>query len=585
MLLFHNAKGLILGKAIIAGITSIRNVLTSVVITKSIINIVTKGEPIVELIKVMGCYILFVICSLLASTLFEHYYAPQANEKLSNKLYQLLHRKLTEIDLSRYDDPEFYNEYILVMNHLKTRVRAFMSNIERFVIYITNLTLITSVFATIDLGLFLITIVSTASTLLLNAPIAKALHQKLVSTESIRRKKAYLVNTFFNHKFAKEIQTSKIGDLLLTKYIENHNDLHDAMAAKSKKIAILNFFQVYLSGYFTVSFVMVVYLGYQALVTHRIDVGGFVAAFNGINILLGSIYFILGNFIRQLKEDSLWIDSLKQVIDEQPKIISGSLQIASIQAISFQNVSFTYPGNTEATLRNIYLDISQNEKIAIVGFNGAGKTTLIKLLMRLYDVTEGSIRVNGVDIREYSLEQYREKFGSIFQDYQIYTCPIANNISMDNQYDRNLVETALKGAGYIQHNNSTQFSINTEIQREYCENGEFLSGGQYQKIATARALYSKKAEIIVMDEPSSALDPIAESNFYNSICDSINGKILILISHRLSTTKYVDRIVVLESGRIVEVGSHDELLSRGGVYAEMWNCQANKYTQANIDGE
>ena len=206
MLLFHNAKGLILGKAIIAGITSIRNVLTSVVITKSIINIVTKGEPIVELIKVMGCYILFVICSLLASTLFEHYYAPQANEKLSNKLYQLLHRKLTEIDLSRYDDPEFYNEYILVMNHLKTRVSAFMSNIERFVIYITNLTLITSVFATIDSGLFLITIVSTASTLLLNAPIAKALHQKLVSTESIRRKKAYLVNTFFNHKFAKEIQ-------------------------------------------------------------------------------------------------------------------------------------------------------------------------------------------------------------------------------------------------------------------------------------------------------------------------------------------------------------------------------------------
>ncbi len=215
-----------------------------------------------------------------------------------------------------------------------------------------------------------------------------------------------------------------------------------------------------------------------------------------------------------------------------------------------------------------------------MGENGAGKTTLIKLIMRLYDITEGSITFGGVDIRKLNIKAYREKIGVVFQDFQIYGATLAENVKMDfvNEDDgeREKILTVLERADLGNKLETLSGNINTELTKEFSDNGTMLSGGESQKVAIAR-MFMRDMPIAILDEPSSALDPIAEYRLNKSMLENAENQAVILISHRLSTTKDADRIILLEDGRIAESGTHSELLSGGGIYAKMWNVQAEKY--------
>ena len=218
-----------------------------------------------------------------------------------------------------------------------------------------------------------------------------------------------------------------------------------------------------------------------------------------------------------------------------------------------------------------------------MGYNGAGKTTLIKLLMRLYDPTEGQIRMNGRDIREYDVDGYRDKIGTVFQDFRIFAASIAENV-MNGIYheetDRQTVLTALDAAGFTEKLNKLEQGIDTPLTREFNQKGTNLSGGEGQKVAIAR-VFARPYELIIMDEPSSALDPVAEYNLNQAILQYAADKTVIFISHRLSTTRMADRIYMFAEGQLCEEGSHDELMALNGKYAEMFNMQAQKY----IEGE
>lgn len=249
--------------------------------------------------------------------------------------------------------------------------------------------------------------------------------------------------------------------------------------------------------------------------------------------------------------------------------------------LELKNVSFKYKDSEKYVLKNVSMTVRKGEKLALVGENGAGKTTLIKLIMRLYDVTEGSITFGGTDIRELNIRAYREKIGAVFQDFQIYGATLAENVRMDfiNKGDvdeREKIHTVLKRADFGDKLERLSDGIDTELTKEFSDSGTMLSGGESQKVAIAR-MFVRNMPIAILDEPSSALDPIAEYRLNKSMLENAESQAVILISHRLSTTKDADRIILLENGSIAESGTHSELIAGCGKYAEMWNVQAEKY--------
>jgi ATP-binding cassette subfamily B protein len=243
------------------------------------------------------------------------------------------------------------------------------------------------------------------------------------------------------------------------------------------------------------------------------------------------------------------------------------------------NISFHYGNTDNLVLKNINISITSGEKIAIVGHNGAGKSTLVKLLMRLYDPAGGSIILNGVDIREYKLSSYRNLFAAVFQQYKVFSMDIMQNILLAEnitEKDKENAVAGMKNSGIYEKVSSLPKGADTVLTKEFDSGGVIFSGGEYQKIAVAR-VFTKPCKFVILDEPSSALDPVAEFKMYEAMMDACVNKSVIYISHRLSSAVLADKIYMLENGEIVETGTHAELLSQNGRYADMWHKQAEQY--------
>jgi ATP-binding cassette subfamily B protein len=260
--------------------------------------------------------------------------------------------------------------------------------------------------------------------------------------------------------------------------------------------------------------------------------------------------------------------------NENGKLIPRPVQ----KGITFENVSFKYPDNDFWAVRNLSFTLNPGEKLALVGENGAGKTTLVKLLACLYKPTEGRILIDGIDILDYQLADLRANIGIIFQDYIRYEMTVSDNIAVgdienieDKEAIRNASEMSMANEVIAQLPNGLE-----QVLGKRFKEGTELSGGQWQKIALARA-YMRNAQLIVLDEPTSALDARAEHQVFQRFSELIHGKMAVLISHRFSTVRMADRILFLEKGKLIELGTHDELLNLNGKYAELFQLQAQGY--------
>lgn len=247
--------------------------------------------------------------------------------------------------------------------------------------------------------------------------------------------------------------------------------------------------------------------------------------------------------------------------------------------IEFRDVSFKYPNTEQYALRHFSMELRVGEKLAIVGMNGSGKTTMIKLLCRLYDPQEGEILLNGVDIRKFRHEEYSRLFSVVFQDYQLFSFLLGENVAVSGDYDEARVRKCLEGAGLGQRLEELEQGIHTYLNKDY-EDGVEFSGGEAQKVAIARAIY-KKAPFVLLDEPTAALDPLAEFEIYKRFDEIVEDKTAIYISHRLSSCRFCDKIAVFHEGRLIQQGTHDQLVQdQAGKYYEMWNAQAQYYVGA-----
>ena len=251
--------------------------------------------------------------------------------------------------------------------------------------------------------------------------------------------------------------------------------------------------------------------------------------------------------------------------------------------IEFRDVSFCYPGAEEYALRHFSLKLKIGEKLAIVGMNGSGKTTMIKLLCRLYDPQEGEILLNGVNIKKFKQEEYSRLFSVVFQDFSLFSLMLAQNVAVNVDFDEGKVEKCLEDAGFGERLAGWEQGLATYLYKDYEDSGVEISGGEGQKIALARAIY-KEAPFILLDEPTAALDPLAEYEIYTSFDKIAGNKTAIYISHRLSSCKFCDKIAVFHKGQLVQLGNHDELVAdTNGKYYEMWEAQAQYYRKKGMD--
>lgn len=297
-----------------------------------------------------------------------------------------------------------------------------------------------------------------------------------------------------------------------------------------------------------------------------------------MQIISGIMMF--ANTLGKLKEILSLARDYFKILEAESTMIYGNreLDLTNGFEIEFNNVSFKYPKSDIYALKQINLKISNGEKLAVVGRNGSGKTTFIKLLCRLYDVDEGEILINGINIKEYTRDSLNKLYSIVFQNYKILSLTVADNISANDECDKDMLNSALDKANIKDRIEAMPQKEKTYLYKDLDKSGVEISGGEAQKLALARALY-KDSPIVILDEPTAALDPIAENEIYSRFNSFVENKTAIYISHRLSSCAFCDRIAVFDNAELVETGTHNELISANGRYAELWNAQASYYLE------
>ena len=323
-----------------------------------------------------------------------------------------------------------------------------------------------------------------------------------------------------------------------------------------------------------------IYVGAKAFIG-AFGIGSFVLYRGTVEKFISAVS-TLGTRIGMLKDNNKYLEELYRYLDLQDELNAGTLvpkaESNGGYSVEFKNVSFKYPGSEKFALKNVTFKFKIGEKLAFVGMNGSGKTTFVKLLCRLYEPTEGQILLNGVDVREYDFNEYIKLFSVVFQDFAVFQYELKYNVGCEIEPDIARVEDCLRRAGLEERVNQLEKGVDSCIGKWYDATGVDFSGGEKQKIAIARALY-KESPFIILDEPTASLDPLAEADIYARFNEIVTDKTAVYISHRLSSCRFCDKIVVFDEGGIIQQGSHDELVNAAGKYCELWHAQAQYYTE------
>lgn len=574
-LMFKASPLLVIGELCTGILEIVPNRLISVIGVKYIIDVMASGERTYRIFEAVAVIAAIIILSKAVSWIYREFFWNVEKEKCYYEFNKRLYEKAKSLDLESYDDPEFYNSFILTIESSSDNIQNLLGLIRNYFGNIVAFISISTVMATIDPICLVIILASVAIFMPLSKTIGNLQTQRQVENTKYHRRSDYFQRIFYLQDYAKEVRMNNIHPLLIDRYNDAADDVINNQDKYCTKIARLYCVQEIGVQVIGIMFLLPLYLGYLVLVKQTISAGDFVATFNGAYSIATSVNFLTVWAIARFEERAKIIEKFRVFLNTDCKIKDGknSVEIAEPKEIKIENLSFTYPGNKEPTLNNINLTIKPYEKIALVGFNGAGKTTLTNLMLRLYDATDGSIKIDGEDIKNVPVDEHRNRFSAVFQDFQIFSCSVAENVSLSDIYDKDRVNTALHYSGFTKQLDN---GVDTELLREFDDTGVMLSGGESQKVAVSRAFY-KNCPYVILDEPSANLDPVAEYNLNHAMLEAAENKTVIFISHRLSTTVNADKIYVMEHGKIIESGSHTSLMSQNGTYAKMFRLQAEKY--------
>lgn len=554
-----------------------RNFLQNILFLKVLLNIIDSNGDFSFYLKYL---VLFLVLSLITKGCqwIGEYMEQNATKRVLKSLNNIVFEKAAQLDVSCYEDPAFYDKYqratnVLTNGYFDVFCWDLASAIGSMVSFICVIVTITS----IDPAL-LVFLIPVLFVFVIQIAASKCFYKRDLEMTTNNRVKAYIQRTVFLKDFSKDMRTSNIFYVLMKRF----EGAIEANIVILKRYGIKLFLYSMVSTLFS-EFIPIIgtytYAGYQFIHGDKMNISGFSVVLSSINTVR-DVTLDIAECFDELNQMSLYFQNLRDFLDYEPKIISGSKKADDFESIEFKNVSFKYPSADKYSLKNVNIKISKGETLAVVGINGAGKSTLVKLLLRFYDPDEGQILYNGIDIREYELDSYRDKFATVFQDYKNFAISVFENVMCHacTDEEKDIAKEALQKSGVWNKISAFENGGDTVLTREFDENGAGLSGGENQKVSTAR-LFAKNFDIAVLDEPSSALDPIAEYNMYENLISATVDKTVIYISHRLSSAVLSDKIFVLDKGTVIESGSHSQLMQSGGEYSQMFELQSKSYKE------
>ena len=569
----YNKKYLIL--SIIFAVYSSTDTIFSILSIKFVLDFINRGENLFYVLLFLLILTMVMITIEIIGTWYNHKFVPEQVQKLKNSIRIELLSKASNIDYEYFENAEFYDKYIRAIEEADNRALDVMDSINKFVKSLSTLVALLAIIVTLDGPIIIISIISLIFTLFVNVKGNTFNYKENTEKLPVKRENEYINRLFYLQQYAKDNRIYNIKSLMLDRQMK----VSEKLLLLIKKYNFGRASYAFLNNIVQILTVIMIlaYLAYQ-ITKGTISIGDFAALLSAAQYLVGSLASFF-DIIPTMQRHSLYINDFRKFLSYESMIedSKNKLDISDPINIKLNNVNFIYD-NSNFEIKNINLEIKNNQKIAIVGSNGSGKTTLIKLLLRLYDVNDGEILYCDNNIQSYDITKLRDKIGTVFQDIQSYDLSIAEYLLLREYKDEdyNLIRDTLINCDMYDFVNSLPKGIHTHISNEFVEDGIQLSGGQLQKLAVARVLI-KNPKLLILDEASSALDPVSEYNLNKKMLEVSKDKTLILISHRLSITKFVDCIVMMENGEIIEQGTHDELLQLNGKYAEMFNMQAESY--------
>lgn len=543
-----------------------------------ILDAIQNEKPLKEILTAIGIIGGVSLLLQLFLHLCYEYFFPLQDVKITHGLYKKVYKKSENVELGCYEKSDFYDKFSIALDDMGTKLSEAVTNLS--VVIGGTIGGILACYTMIEIDPF--TIIFLIAPFIGNFFFAPRLNKidygRYRDGVPYERKMGYVNRVMYLPEYAKEFRLSNVFNVIRTHYEKAVDGKASVWKKYFNKAFWLGIFQ-YIFSYVIIFEGILLYGAYKAIVPQKNMISfAQMAVLTSVMITASWVWVRVINAFNKGTQSSILVANLKIFMEYKetiPEDYDGIMPDDKIQSIEFRNVSFSYDG-----IKNVVKDLSfvidGNKRMVLVGHNGAGKTTIVKLLLRLYDPTEGEVLVNGINIKEYNLKAYRKLFACAFQDGVLFPGTVKHNILMGREGSDEEVICALKQAGVYEKIESFKEGINTQLTKEFIQSGEILSGGETQKVVVARA-FAAGAPAVIFDEPSSALDPIAENELFMSILEATKHKAALLISHRLSCVKDADYVLMLEQGQIIERGTHDSLMELSGKYAAMYRMQEKNY--------
>ena len=551
--------------------------LTGVVMPKYIIDELTGLQRVEYLAVYVG---VLVLINLVGSILLAYLEGAMFTSKseVFSSFECMMAEKLMSCDFESLEDPGFLDVKEKAHRILYAEGQGFGAvldhafNIAGKVFIFAGLV---GVLSTLNIWMVLVFV----ALVLLNSAVEARVQKRYVSWDiekaPIERRSAYLLNIIENFEYGKEERIYGLKDFLISRVAKHLGESDAFYKRQTRELNKSQYFTAVTS--FIRDAISYIYL-ISKVIAGSIQIGSFTMYVGAVSQFSTAMNDMMSSIVN-IRRFGLYYDELNKYINMPQTMREGEKTVdneTGEYTIKFENVSFRYPGSEIYALKNVNITITPSEKLSIVGENGAGKTTFVKLLLRLYDPTEGRILLNGTDIREFDYDEYQNLMAAVFQDFRLFSFTLKENVCFDKECSDEVVIDCLRRSGFGNKLDQLPKGIYTNVYKNFEEDGFEPSGGEGQKIALARALF-KDTPVVILDEPTAALDPRAEYEMYQNFNKMSEGKTTIFISHRLSSSRFCDKIAVFAGGEIKEYGSHDELYSKDGMYHELFDMQAKFY--------
>ena len=560
---------------IFQALSQLKSYALSILLLGVIVRHIERNEEFSKILLILSVYIAATVIVTCLEIWYKDYFLPCNNLKFNAKVDSIFNKKASRIGAEAYENSRFFDKMNLSVTESVSRIEGILNNAYDLFGKIVSGSAMAVTIAVLDpvcLIFVIITIVVFFTVKNMSNKMRFRLNEANITD---LRRKDYAKAAFAERQNSLEIRLTNISNILRKMHSDSVNGIFQNIKKYSGKIAVLRSVQ----NCSVILFALFCSLFYVTFKTYHseLSVESFVIL---VNTNVQTSYKLMETFlnIANFADDALYIEYLREFMEYKTAIDeegSGKDVEDFKQNLSFENVSYQYPGSSEAALKNIDFTINKGEKIALVGRNGSGKTTLIHLLLRLYDPTSGSIIMDNVNIKELTVREYRNLFTVIVQDFKTYAFSVKENIIMKDSVSKEeeeRVEEVLDFVGLQDKIAQMPQGIDTNLSKEFDEDGVLFSGGELQKLAIARAFY-KQGDIMVLDELTASLDPITERNIFQKIFKEYSDKTIVYISHNMATARYADRIVFMEAGGIAAIGTHEELIATCPGYFEMYEKQ------------